>query len=104
MTESFIIRKEEDKQCCPILCYPSTQKPHNILRTINLFDSLAVGLVVVPTLVDLKETSLLLPRIIILLPSLVMFIHSLAMVMYYNQMVSHGTMLNHANLYSKMRM
>jgi hypothetical protein len=104
MTESFIIRKEEDTQCCPLLCFPSYQKPHNILRTTNLFDAFMVGLVVVPTIVDLSDKSLLLPRIIILLSSMAMFVHSLWMVMYYNKFVSNGKLLERANLYSKLRL
>ena len=63
-----------------------------------------VGLVVVPTIVDLSDRSLLLPRIVILLASMCMFVHSLWMVMYYNKMVSNGKLLERANLYSKLRL
>ena len=92
------------KICCPILCFPTYQKPQNIIRTLQLFDLFVAGLVMVPTLVELKSRKLILHRIAIFIFGLAMFIHALYMVMYYNRFVSRGNLIKKARIYYILRM
>ena len=91
---SLISSYNSESICCPILCWPTAQRPHNILRTLHLFDVFISGLGVVLTLVDLKdEIEFLVPRLIVLVISSSMFVHSMYMMMYYRKMVSEGTLI-----------
>jgi hypothetical protein len=99
MRDSFIFRKQEDKQPCPLLCYVSQQKPHNILRTTNLFDAISSGLMACPILVDLHTYKILHLRIPALVVSLAMFVHSFFLVMYYKKMMADMTFLYKSRFY-----
>lgn len=95
------LNNQDKLQCCPIFCLPTYQKPHNIIRTINLFDLFMVILVVVPTLVGLRNhTNFIIPRLIIFFSSGLMFFHSLAMVIWYNKMVSQRKLVKKGKVYA----
>lgn len=89
---------------CPIFCYPIKEKPHNIIRSINLFDLFVSGLTMIKSIVELKTHKILFYKLLTLAASLVFFTHSLYMVMYYNKQFSNGTLVAKGKLYCLLRM
>ena len=102
--EAVFEQSQKERLCCPILFIPSKQKPHNVIRTINLFDTFVAVTALVPATVNFELYPSWIPWSMLMVFSYLMFIHSLLMVMYYNRMVSLGLLVSRSITYQYFRM
>jgi len=104
MKTDLLVPSKRAALCCFIGPIPTHQKPHNIIRTVNLFDLFVGGLVALSSVVDIRNSGVAWAEAVMLAGATTLAASSAVMVNKYNRMVEKGVLVWWAEIYCFVRM